>query len=64
MKSKIKACGTRLLLEVQGVRDKIRELEMDNKSLKEEVEYLKRYNKKNSIVIFGVENTTNNLNIK
>lgn len=52
----IDAAETRLLLKIEELNFKIRNLEQENGELREENEKLKRANKKNAIVIFGINN--------
>ncbi|CAH1105643.1 unnamed protein product [Psylliodes chrysocephalus] len=64
LKNAIDASEARLLLKVESVQSKVTELQKENQLLKEEIEILKQQNKKNSIVIFGLQNIQDNLNIQ
>lgn len=64
IKNAIEASETRLLLTIEDLRNKNVELERENNNLKKEIELIRRNEKKNSIIIFGLENKKEDLEIE
>lgn len=64
IKNAIEATETRLLLKIEDLRNKNVELERENHNLKKEIELIKRNEKKNAIIIFGLENKKEHLEIE
>lgn len=55
IKNKIEASETRLLMKIEETANRLKLVESENCMLKEEIEILKRNNKKNNLVIFGLK---------
>lgn len=53
--NKIDATETRILIAVEETKHRVNELEKENAALKEEIETLRRQNRKNGIIVFGLE---------
>uniref|UniRef100_A0A6P7FW84 Uncharacterized protein LOC114334785 n=1 Tax=Diabrotica virgifera virgifera TaxID=50390 RepID=A0A6P7FW84_DIAVI len=64
IKNAIEAAETRLMVEIADLKNKNYKLEEENKRLIQEVEQVNRHNNKNSIVIFGLHITGNQLTVK
>lgn len=54
VKSSISATETRLTQELKLLKNRIDQLEKENSDLKEKLEYVDRENRKNNIIIFGL----------
>lgn len=54
IKNYIEASETRLLMKIEKLKNTVFNLEKENKNLKEEIEYIKRSQKKKNILIFGL----------
>lgn len=55
LKNAIKASETRLLLTHENLKTKVHDLEKENFSLRNKVEFLEKGSKENNIVIFGID---------
>lgn len=55
----IEASENRILLRLEDLNGKIKELERENQHLKNKVEFLERGSKKNSILIYGLQSEEN-----
>lgn len=55
LKNRIEASETRILLEIESLKSKVRSLEQENKVLRVKVESLDRNNRRNNLLIFGLE---------
>lgn len=60
LKHYIEASETRVLMKIQELNEKVRILEKENLQLREQLELVERNNKKNSILIYGLELGENN----
>lgn len=57
LKNTIEASETRLLKQVEELNNKLNNLEKENADLKNKIKILETKNKKNNIVLFGLENS-------
>lgn len=58
------ASEARILLKLETLNDKINNLEIENQQLKDRVELLDREVKKNNLIIFGLEETSESVSIE
>lgn len=59
LKNYIEACETKVLMKIEGLNEKIRNLEKENQQFKSKIEYFERELKQNSILIYGLNLESN-----
>lgn len=55
VQNSIAATETRLVLEIHSLKNRIDQLERENFTLREKIEYVDRTNRKNNVIIFGLK---------
>ncbi|CAG9817050.1 unnamed protein product [Phaedon cochleariae] len=61
LKNSIEASEARLLLKLEEANDKINKLELENKILKDKVEYLEREAKRKNLIVFGLQKASDEI---